>query len=62
MERPVIQVGDFIAARSMSIVCGFVVAVGHVKFGRAQLPAYTIRLANGRHDVILAEDARFVAR
>ncbi len=62
MERPTIQIGDFIAAKSMSIVCGFVVAIGHIKFGREQLPAYTIRLANGCHDVILAQDARFVAR
>lgn len=62
METATIQVGDFIASKSMSVVCGFVVAVGYVRFGKQQLSAYTIRLANGRHDVILAEDARFVAR
>lgn len=62
METAVIQVGDFIASKSMRVVCGFVVAVGHVRFGKKQLPAYTIRLANGRCDVIPAEDAVFVAR
>lgn len=62
METHIIQVGDFIAAKSMSVVCGFVVAIGHVQFGKEQLPAYTINLANGRRDVILMQDARFVAR
>ncbi len=62
METATIQIGDFIASRSMSVVCGFVVAVGHVRFGKEQLPAYTIRLAGGRHDVVLAKDARLVAR
>jgi hypothetical protein len=57
-----IQVGDFIKSSLNSFMCGIVVSIGAIQAGRDRIPAYRVRLANGRIDVIAAEDAIFIAR
>jgi len=56
-----IQAGDFIRAKRMPVVCGFVVA--HIELHlskKDRLPGYQVRLASGRIDFIPADDAELV--
>jgi hypothetical protein len=63
MEDVEIEVGDFIKARDNGVVCGIVEAKVDIQFGRKiTIPAFKIRLGNGKTDVIFTEDAIFIAR
>jgi hypothetical protein len=54
----VIQAGDFIRARRLPMVCGWVVARIELHLGSKQkLPGYRVQLASGRIDFISADDA-----
>ncbi len=60
-EKVTIQVGDFIKAMGTTL-CGFVVRMGSVQYGRGRfLPAYVITDCHGHEQVIVAEEALFVA-
>lgn len=56
-----IQAGDFIRARRLPVVCGFVTEHVELHLGRkATMRGYRVRLASGRIDFIPEEDAEFI--
>lgn len=55
----VIQAGDFIRAKMLPVVCGFVTERIELHLGssKRKLPGYRVKLACGRIDFIPADDA-----